>query len=306
MKFYISWSRCDPVYSYYFNSTNMLVSPTSLYKNKSIVDKWAYMPDSLMIDSGSFFYLSKNEDLPLQREILDQQITILKNIKIPAIICHLDNPISPSNYSHRKTFIAIEKTMGNAYEFKKLFDRRGLYKYKNLKTLGVIQGNNKSTIQHCARELKNIGFHYYGLGSVAPLYSSEEIINRIKYVLEIIPGNKLHIFGISRLDIMKNLIKLNVHSIDSSRPAMAAIYKGIFYSNPFRTYGISKAENSKSYSLTLKNPLDCDCPVCQENPNLLFELYGAKAVNARALHNYYHLTKSLLKQANLEVIKKFV
>jgi len=305
MKFYISWTKSDPVYSNYLSKTNILISPSNLSTSTGVIKKWKQKPSQLIVDSGAYYFINKKKDFPLQREIFKKQLQIIKDTNVPCIICHLDRPISYNSKTHSNSYLAIEKTLNNAYEFLSLYYKYGLDKNENIKSLGVIQGTTKDSIQFCAKELRNLEFDYFGLGSLANLYSKDKILSRIKYTTEVIFGNRLHLFGISRMDLEETFSKYNIRSIDSSRPAFAAIYRKVFYSNPFRTYGIITAKNSKNLTKVINEPLKCNCPVCKVNPKLLMNPDSSKGVKARTLHNYYHLLKSIDKNFKPIIINTF-
>ena len=304
MEFYISWSHSDPIYSNYFSNSNFLISPANVNANFNMTD-WKKNPEHVLIDSSAYYYLSHNKKLPTQKEIFKKQINLINTIKCPVSICHLDNPINNDNQSQAKIYSRIERTLSNAYEFTYLFSKYNLNQNNKINKLGVIQGTNKLSIEFCANELKKMGFEKFGLGSLAQLYNPNEIISRIKIASEIVGGENLHIFGISRIDIIEKLNNLNVKSLDSTRPIMAAIYKGVFYSDPFKTYGIKAANNSSRYAQVLDEPLNCNCPVCQSNPNLILKLGSYRYKHARAIHNYYHLIKHLNKNNKIKVISQY-
>jgi 7-cyano-7-deazaguanine tRNA-ribosyltransferase len=293
MDFYISWSRSDAVFPNYFNECNILISPHNATQD-FYISKWSKQPKQLIVDSSAFYYILNNAKLPPQKDIFKQQLRIIKGAKCKVMITHLDRPINNKFSNTTSVYNAIEKTLGNAYEFLELVHANNLYEIYDLQPMGVIQGSDKLSLQFCANELKKIGFKKFGLGSLAVLFNPIEIINRIRWASNIVGGENLHIFGISRLDIINELTNMNIMSIDSTRPIKAAIFNAVFYSNPFRTYGITMAQNASSYKNTLTKPLPCKCPICLNNPYSLLETGTKNSINARAIHNYFHLTQHLL------------
>lgn len=297
MNFFISWTRSDPIFCEFFDDCNMLISPINATNNFNL-GKWNTQPNQVIIDSSAFYFLSNSTDLPTQEVIFEKQMRIIKGAKCPVTICPLDHPINPKKSNTLSTFLAIEKTLGNTYEFLNLCLRYETDK-RNIDKMGVIQGNDRNSIHFCAKELKKMGFEKFGLGSLAALFNHAEITDRIEYASEIVGGDNLHVFGISRLDIVPKLNNLRIQSIDSTRPTKAAIFNAIFYSNPFTTYGIYSAKNSSSYNKLLKEPLPCNCPSCKINPYLIMKTGLKKYINARAIHNYYHLLKHLKNTVDL-------
>lgn len=272
----------------------MLISPANTQASFQL-KLWSNQPQQVIIDSSSFYYLSNTNNLPPQKHVFKQQLRIIDKTQCPVTLCHLDNPINPKRSDITSTFLAIEKTLGNAYEFLELFHKCNLVNNPQIRPMGVIQGSDIVSIKFCANELKRLGFKKFGLGSLAPLYNPAVILKRIKAATEVIGGENLHIFGISRLDIIKELKHHKIISLDSTRPMKAAIYNAIFYSNPFRTYGVYLAKNAAKYSKILKEPLNCSCPSCQHDPYLMLKTGTKKSINARAIHNYYHLLHHLKK-----------
>jgi len=292
MDFYISWSRSDPIFSNYFVNCKVLISPSNTLRSFNL-GKWTNQPDKVIIDSSAFYYMF-GRSAPPPKEIFKEQVRIIKGHKCLVTLCPFDYPISPGSGNTLNTFSAIEKTLGNAYEFLELYEKEELYNNPQIDSMGVIQGTDKSSIQFCVNELQRMGFKKFGLGSLAALYSPEEILRRVSFAADVAGVDRLHVFGISRLDVISQLKQLNIESIDSTRPTKAAIYNAIFYSNPFRTYGIKGSRNADKYSRILSIPLPCQCPTCKENPEMLLVTEGKKAINARAVHNYYHLVEHLL------------
>jgi 7-cyano-7-deazaguanine tRNA-ribosyltransferase len=290
MDFYISWSHSDPIYHYYFDRCNVLISPYGVNGNFNL-GKWFKQPNKIIIDCGAYSYLNKSGKPANQTSIFKKQMRIIKGLNTSAIICHLDHPINPNESKQSQVFLSIERTIGNAYEFNMLLEKNGLKESKNIKPLAAIQGCDSASLSYCAEELKRIGFRTFGLGSLARLYNPNEILQRVKTVANIVGAENLHLFGFSRLDIIKELKALNLKSIDSSRPMKAAIHNSVFYSAPFRTYGISGSKNEASFGKVLHKPLPCFCPACLENPNMLLQSGHNRATKARAIHNYHHLVK---------------
>lgn len=288
MDFYISWSRSDPVFPEYFPDCNMLVSPCNLTANFSF-KKFHCQPRRVIVDSSAFFYLSSGKALPPQRRVFEQQLRIIDGCSCPVLLCPLDNPIPPVMSGSPQAYSLMEKTLANAYEFMELYVKHGLDRDSRLEPMGIIQGFDRLSIQFWTGELQRLGFAKFGLGSLAPLFNPVEISSRVQAAVDMVGEYKLHVFGISRLDTFKYFRQTKIMSLDSTRPTKAAIFNGIFYSNPFRTYGISDARNSDAYPQVLAEPLPCDCPICQENPTLIMKTGLKKYINARAIHNYYHL-----------------
>lgn len=256
------------------------------------ISNWPKQPHKLIVDSSAYLYLKKDTPPPPKKIFFDQ-MRILEGVKCKTFICPLDMPINPKKQTISLTFEIIEKTLGNTYEFLELFSRENIDSHPFIEPMGVIQGMDQYSIEYCARELKRMGIKNFGLGSLAPLFNYSLIISRVQTTLEIIKGENLHLFGISRLDVLRTAKKLGVKSYDSSRPTKTAIYNGIFYSKPFKTYGIKGSKNQGVYSRLIEEPLPCACPICQIDPWQILITGSKKGTNARVIHNYYHLKKHL-------------
>ena len=208
----------------------------------------------------------------------------------------LDYPLINTHLQSNDKDRNINQTIALAYELKNLMVQKNLS--REIIPMGIIQGDSPETVHHCAYELRAIGFPVYGLGSMAFLNSQRLVLERIQAVVPIISIEKLHIFGVSAINTVLILRNMGIHSIDSSRAAKAAAYNEILYSHPFRRYGIledSKTEMKGKIprSRRLANPLPCDCPACLENPELILGVGKRRYIQQRALHNYYHLKKTI-------------
>jgi tRNA-guanine family transglycosylase len=309
----MSWYYGDPEYQLIDRECNVLVSPTSVPKTWN-VEKFRIKPASLMIDSGSFHFIDtdKNALTKTQKEVFETQLRIIHKFR-PAIICHLDFAIPrkglPENFMKER----IEITIENAEKFYDLYlsNRNNLI---GIEPLAVIQGYDTESLTYCAKCLKKIGFRIYGIGSIARLsrINRNEILRRVEKVLSIVKN--LHVFGVTSVQIIKELQRLGVSSVDSTTPIKESIYSGVLYSAPFRRYKIDTYHfrNSWSkkygYAKVLKKPLSCDCPICRNFGREVILRRGKKIWNnLRALHNYYHFKKELFgifcerKNVNLSV-----
>jgi len=164
--------------------------------------------------------------------------------------------------------------------------------------MAVVQGYDATSMAYCANCLKDIGLGHYGLGSLAPLKHREEILERVQAVIEVL-GRELHVFGVSAIETVGALRDLGIRSVDSSRPAKAAMYNQVFYGKPFRRFSIAGTRDrsgvAASSSLRLREALPCDCPACcgKANPDIL-ALGSRKYIALRTLHNYWHLKQALV------------
>lgn len=293
MKFYVSWYHGDPLYQLYDDDCHMLVSPTSV-SNIWTLERFPRLPREVMIDSGGFRYVSADEKAPTAKELFERQRRMLDGADIPATFCSLDFPlISPELSSNEKDHY-IHSTIANAYEFKQLIEQHRLE--KDLSFMAVIQGYDTASLRFCARELKAIGFSLYGIGSLAGLLDHKEILARVKAAMSVV-GSALHVFGVSAIQTTRALKKMGVRSMDSSRPAKAAAYNEVLYSQPFRRFGIldyGEPTGIIPKERCLAEPLPCDCPICQEDSTAILKVGKRKYIALRAVHNYFHIKRTLL------------
>ncbi|MFZ5826719.1 MAG: hypothetical protein ACOY94_20715 [Bacillota bacterium] len=227
-----------------------------------------------------------------QRDLFRWQVDILKGIdlsKTSVLLSHFDQPIEPG-VSPGEAYKRMETTVAHAWDFLELADREGILNQVEL--VGVVQGYDCDSIRWCCRELKRLGFHRFGLGSLAMLYRPQEIEARVRTALEEV-GYGLHIFGISSVPILRALRGLGVASVDSARPVKEAMFYVLLYSDPFRRFALAGRRRSDMGGKQLVRGLPCSCPVCRVDPRLLFGVGAKRYTNFRAIHNYWHLKREV-------------
>jgi tRNA-guanine family transglycosylase len=294
MRFYISWYPGDPWYPVYDEDCAMLISVTSVSQVWSL-DDFLKLPRYLMLDSGGYRYAIAPDERPTPREVFERQLRIIEDREVETVLCGLDYPILNSNAPSNEKDRCIHQTIAYAYEFRKLMDRYRAYDH--IEGIPVIQGYDVSSMAYCAHRLREIGFSYLGLGSLAPLKHHPGIMARVETVMDIV-GPDLHIFGVGVIRTLRTLSDLGIRSVDSARPAKAAMYNQVFYSKPFRRFAISKSRDKVGTAMPdhrrLAEPLPCDCPACggKANPDIL-KLGRREYVWLRTLHNYWHLKRVL-------------
>jgi tRNA-guanine family transglycosylase len=292
LKFFVSWYPGDPYYSVHDKDCSLLVSITSVARDWTI-RTFPKPPRRLLIDSGAYRFAAAPQDLS-PAQVLDRQLSLLDNAPIPTIICARDYPILDKSFSSKKKDQSITQTIAFAYELKNLMAKKRLPAH--ITAMAVVQGDEVDALAYCARELQNIGFSHYGLGSLAELRHHKQIMERVHVVAEIVGAEKLHIFGISAIKTVSALRKMGINSIDSSRPAKAAAYNEILYSNPFRRFGILEPDDVPlkgriARHQRIREPLPCDCPSCCDDPRQIVVVGKRASIRSRALHNYYHLKR---------------
>lgn len=291
MDFYVSWYPGDPDYPLYDDDCSMLISVSSVARDWS-VERLPRLPRRLLIDSGGYRYAIAPEEALSPLTLFKRQLDILGDSPLEAIICARDYPILDPTLSSNEKDRCITQTIAYAYEFKQLTKKYQLPPH--LRTMAIIQGYDDHSFVYCANELKCIGFDLYGLGSLAVLKQHEPIIKRVEAVASVIGADKLHIFGVGVVETVKVFREMGIHSIDSARPAKAAAYNEILYSNPYRRFGILEPPHIPLTGRLpkrrrLSKPLACNCPVCKNGSSDILGVGERAFIRARALHNYYHL-----------------
>lgn len=297
MDFYVSWYPGDPDYPQYDDDCAMLVSVTSVSGEWSL-DQFSTPPRRLIIDSGGYRYAIAPQEALSPTELFKRQLAILGECQVEAILCARDYPIlDPSATSNQKDY-CITQTIAYAYEFKQLTKKQSLS--SQLRTMAIIQGYDEDSLIYCANELKHIGFDLYGIGSMAVLKRHEPIMARVEAVASVIGVDRLHIFGVSVISAARDFRKMGIHSIDSARPAKAAAYNEVLYSNPYRRFGILEPPDVPMAGRIpkhrrLSKPLPCKCPACKDGSTDILGVGQRPFIRARALHNYYHLKRTFIR-----------
>lgn len=251
------------------------------------------------MDSGAYSLINNPHKNLSPKEVFEQQLNIADGSTIPTILCHLDAPLPPGIKDTVEIYHRLEKTISNAYQFMELF--RSAHLPPNYKSMGVIQGINYDSISFCAEELERIGFDQLGIGSLAALYDKRTIVERVSYAVKA-SRSDLHVFGVSAINTVQQLLTLGVRSFDSSTPMKTAMYNTVFYSNPLRRFGIPGSRIQKNLPV-LSAPFPCNCPICAKDPTLIMGVGSKRAINMRAIHNYFHWSRELEKLQNESLIK---
>ncbi|WP_438447078.1 tRNA-guanine transglycosylase [Gorillibacterium sp. sgz5001074] len=289
MQFYVGWSHSDALFSDYYSDCPTLVSAVS--DNQGTLKRFKNKPNKLIIDCGSVFYV-KQQKRPTLKHVFEIQRSLIDECPNTSSIrlVHFDEPMF-NKTSLSDQYYAMERTLYNAYEYLKVVSEEKLP--VNVSTMGVIQGFDRASVHYSANELKKMGYRFFGIGSLLAKNQKQQI-EFIKYAIEAVGAENLHVFGVTGITQMAEMVRMRVASFDSTRPTMAAAYYQVFYSNPFRTYVIS-ASRAKPQSDRLGEPLYCECPVCKENPQDMFIPSPRPYMRLRSIHNYYHLVKTIEK-----------
>lgn len=105
----------------------------------------------------------------------------------------------------------IHITLKNAEMFLKLHRKR---KYKFI-PVGVAQGYDLDTYKKSVKALVGMGYEYIGIGGLVQ-YKTEFILEVLEEIQPFIDGVKIHLFGVSRPNHLKDFKNLGVTSFDSA------------------------------------------------------------------------------------------
>lgn len=244
----------------------------------------------IFMDSGGFQSFIDGKLRITQREIFELQCKLK-----PDLATALDVPVDAVErtggitFDKKRRYLTkneknerIEITIENANKFKDLcLKSEEILPFTPLVT---VQGYDKESYQYCARELKNLDFDYYAIGSCfrAP---KKEVIKRVAWVKEILKNKKLHVFGIGSLILIKELIKnFKINSVDTSSHIVAASYGNTFLNGKqkwgrfvYRIIGkwIKKRGNINKYKLAFFNASQIE-KFLFGKPNPFFDQNGPK------------------------------
>jgi queuine/archaeosine tRNA-ribosyltransferase len=288
MKFFVAWSRRDPVFQEFDKECHVLVSHTNLTKNWS-VSNWRTLPRVLFVDSAAFS--NRSNQIPSCKEVFNRQLYIAKSWPEDRklFFSHPDILIPLNSHFDEKCKI-INLSLERA---KKYFEFIAKSKC-NANPIGVIHGFDEEDILNTYYELLDTGYRYFALGSIGSRISKnrELCINAIKIVqkYDIQP---MHIFGIT--PIKNEEVLNNIASFDSAAPSKLGFFGTVLYGSPLKRYVIAPDAKQKyhdkcfTFRTSIPVPLPCECPICRVDPHKLTLKYNSNANQNRAIHNYFQI-----------------
>lgn len=177
----------------------------------------------MFVDSGGFASLFENSQVLMKKGlgILKTEINGKKEILHPAVVLELqeriadvaftlDFPIPPGLDSKEATK-RQKLTIANAHWA--IQNRRR----NDLRLYGVVQAWDMESAKACAREYKDADFDGIAIGGLVPRARNPELVLEIiGAVKEVIPNLPLHIFGLGKPEMVGELFRMGVDSVDSS------------------------------------------------------------------------------------------
>lgn len=177
----------------------------------------------LMIDSGGFASLFKDArvrmrgGLGILERVLEEFTETLHPKEVlefqeahADIAFTLDFPIPPS-MAKREAKRRLALTIANALWALENRRRRDLVLY------ACVQGWDVDSYRACANELAPREFDGYAIGGLVPrMHDRKHLFAIVDGVREAVADRPLHVFGIGQPDIVEQLFKRGVQSVDSS------------------------------------------------------------------------------------------
>jgi tRNA-guanine family transglycosylase len=211
----------------------------------------------VFLDSGAIQFLKRQEIPPFsQLENLEYQAQFK-----PTYASHLDFPVPihikiPPDEVQKRILLTI-KNAKIAKKYESCF---------NFKIVYVVQGRTLKDYVKASKEMATLKAEYYGVGSLVGR-SAKDIIRICNIVRQHLPENaKLHAFGVTKLDAIRQLRGV-VDSFDSSSGIMWGI-KGVKNRSP--DGGGILDWRLKPHPVG-KIAFNCSCPVCRRFSTLLWE-----------------------------------
>ena len=289
MKYFVSWTRRDPVFQEYDPHCNVLISPANVQLNWSI-EKWATLPNELFIDSGAFSY--RNGALPSCQEVLDRQLYMSKNwpSNLKLYFSHPDLLI-PLNTNYKERNEIINLSIERAKPYIEIVSKSNI----PIIPIGVIHGFDDESILSTYYELLEVGYRYFALGSIGVRLSRyRDLCIRIITAAINYDIKPLHLFGIT-WPLKKVNLPNTIESFDSSVPAKLGFFGTVLYGSPLKRYVIAPDARQKyhdksfSFRKSIPEPLPCKCPICRNDPAKLVSKYNTESNQNRAIHNYFQI-----------------
>lgn len=177
----------------------------------------------LMVDSGGFASLFKGARVVKKAglgiieketeegvEHIDALSVLEFQEEIADIAFTLDFPIPPET-NHGEAKKRMELTIANAHWA--IRNRRR----KDLKLYACVQAWDAESARACAKAYDGADFDGIAIGGLVPRARNEKLVfNIVEAVRESLPDKPLHVFGLGKPDMVKELYERGVQSVDSS------------------------------------------------------------------------------------------
>lgn len=159
----------------------------------------------IMGDCGAFDYIKEDEPPYTTDEILDYYTRLGFDYGVS-----VDHLIVKATEEQKK--FRYELTISNAEEFLREHETRDL----PWTPIGSVQGWDAQSYAEAARQYVAMGYEYIALGGLVRT-QTQEILRILDAVHRVVPEKvKIHLFGLARLNALREFSRLGVHSVDSA------------------------------------------------------------------------------------------
>lgn len=174
-------------------------------------------------DCGAFSYVKEKIPPFTTDEIIDfyQECHFDYGTSIDHVVLSFDSKLDEPVYMRRIPYEWRERqeiTLQLAKEFLSRIKRKKC----SFIPIGMAQGWSPESYQYSVSNLQEIGYEYIGLGGLAAL-QTVDIMKCLKSIAKVrLPSTKLHLFGVTRLEEIKEFKKFGIESFDSTSPLRQA------------------------------------------------------------------------------------
>lgn len=244
----------------------------------------------IMMDSGGFFFMKKNEIDITPKDIISFYEKTKPNFGVV-----LDHPLFPD----------LTKNQILKRQLETLANTKTMLKHKKTRNphiVPVIHGYDEKQIEWFVKKLKKIkNFQFYSIGSLVPsLYNVKDVgglLNVVKIVNQVkslLPRSKIHVLGTGSALTMHLMFYAGADSLDTSAWRTKAAYGAIQMVGTGDRW-ISKNVRSKKYTQLSREEKkileDCKCTSCKSEG-----IIGLREkFDNRAIHNAWIYQKEVSK-----------
>jgi len=223
----------------------------------------------IMGDCGAFTYLCEEEPLYSTQEVLDYyhefgfdygvSLDHLAFVTVDALESALRRGVVKTRWWAGKTDEQLRQerialTLRNAREFLALWEKQR----PRFRPIGIAQGGTPELFYDAVQQLIAMGYDYIALGGLIKS-TDEEILAILSKIQPLLGSVKLHIFGVARLSLVPQFVRLGVTSTDSAAPLRRA-FLGTAEDNYWTLDGQRYAAIRVPHARTERNRRGVDSP----------------------------------------------
>ena len=223
----------------------------------------------IMGDCGAFTYLYEEKPLYSTQEVLDYyhefgfdygvSLDHLAFVTVEALESALRRGVVKTRWWAGKTDEQLRQerialTLRNAREFLALWEKQR----PRFRPIGIAQGGTPELFYDAVQQLIAMGYDYIALGGLVKS-TDEEILAILSKIQPLLGSVKLHIFGVARLSLVPQFVRLGVTSTDSAAPLRRA-FLGTAEDNYWTLDGQRYAAIRVPHARTERNRRGVDSP----------------------------------------------